>query len=76
MNFKFSNFGIQSKNLKYVNKFIDVLRRKRFSFVEIHNRPSYILHIEKSLPNEKYLLVIHNNPQTLRGAVTPNKENI
>ncbi len=71
VNLKFSNFGIQSKNLKYVNKFIDVLRRKRFSFVEIHNRPSYILHIEKSLPNEKYLLVIHNNPQTLRGAVTP-----
>ena len=48
VNLKFSNFGIQSKNLKYVNKFIDVLRRKRFSFVEIHNRPSYILHIEKS----------------------------
>ena len=71
VNLKFSNFGVQSKNLKYVNKFIDVLNRKKFSLIEIHNRPSYILHIEKNLPNQKYILVIHNNPQTLRGAVTP-----
>ena len=70
VNLKFSNFGVQSKNLKYVNKFIDVLNRKKFSLIEIHNRPSYILHIEKNLPNQKYILVIHNNPQTLRGAVT------
>ena len=71
VNLKFSNFGIQSKNLQYVNKFIDVLRRKKISLIEIHNRPSYILHIEKYLSNNKYILVIHNNPQTLRGAVTP-----
>ena len=71
VNLKFSNFGVQSKNLKYVNKFIDVLNRKKFSLIEVHNRPSYILHIEKYLPNQKYILVIHNNPQTLRGAVTP-----
>lgn len=71
VNLKFSNFGVQSKNLKYVNKFIDVLNKKKFSLIEIHNRPSYILHIEKNLPNQKYILVIHNNPQTLRGAVTP-----
>ena len=44
--------------------------KKKFSLIEIHNRPSYILHIEKNLPNQKYILVIHNNPQTLRGAVT------
>ena len=71
VNLKFSNFGVQSKNLKYVNKFIDVLNKKKFSLIEIHNRPSYILHIDKNLPNQKYILVIHNNPQTLRGAVTP-----
>ena len=54
VNLKFSNFGVQSKNLKYVNKFIDVLNRKKFSLIEIHNRPSYILHIEKNLPNQKF----------------------
>ena len=70
VNLKFSNFGLQSKNLQYVNKFIDVLRKKKFSLIEIHNRPSYILHIEKYLSNNKYILIIHNNPQTLRGAVT------
>ena len=70
VNLKFSNFGIQSKNLQYVNKFIDVLKKANFSLIEIHNRPSYILHIEKHTSNNKYILVIHNNPQTLRGAVT------
>ena len=30
VNLKFSNFGVQSKNLKYVNKFIDVLEKKNF----------------------------------------------
>ena len=30
VNLKFSNFGVQSKNLKYVNKFIDVLEKKKF----------------------------------------------
>ena len=73
VNLKFSNFGLQSKNLQYVNKFIDVLRKKKFSLIEIHNRPSYILHIEKYLSNNKYILIIHNNPQTLRGAVTTNE---
>ncbi len=67
---KFSNLAIQSKNLQYVDKFIDVLKKSKFSLIEIHNRPSYILHIEKNTLNNKYLLVIHNNPQTLRGTVT------
>ena len=40
VNLKFTNFGIQSKNLQYVNKFIDVLKKNRFSLIEIHNRPS------------------------------------
>ena len=70
VNLKFTKFGIQSKNLQYVNRFIDVLKNNKFSLIEIHNRPSYILHIEKYLPNNKYILVIHYNPQTLRGAVT------
>ena len=70
VNLKFTKFGIQSKNLQYVNRFIDVLKKNKFSLIEIHNRPSYILHIEKYTSNNKYILVIHNNPQTLRGAVT------
>ncbi len=70
VNLKFTKFGIQSKNLQYVNRFIDVLKNNKFSLIEIHNRPSYILHIEKYTSNNKYILVIHNNPQTLRGAVT------
>ena len=73
VNLKFTNFGIQSKNLQYVDKFINVLKSK-FSLIEIHNRPSYILHIEKYIPNNKYLLIIHNNPQTLRGAVTAKRK--
>jgi len=70
VNLKFTNLGIQSKNLQYVNRFIDVLKKNKFSLIEVHNRPSYILHIEKYISNNKYILIIHNNPQTLRGAVT------
>ena len=74
VNLKFTNLGIQSKNLQYVNRFIDVLKKNKFSLIEVHNRTSYILHIEKYISNNKYILVIHNNPQTLRGAVTIKKK--
>tara|TARA_B100002051_G_scaffold51125_1_gene46237 strand:- start:136 stop:420 length:285 start_codon:yes stop_codon:yes gene_type:complete len=30
INLKFSKFGIQSNNIQYVNKFIDVLKKKKF----------------------------------------------
>ena len=30
INLKFSKFGIQSNNLQYVNKFIEVLKKKKF----------------------------------------------
>ena len=59
VNLKFTNFGIQSKNLQYVDRFIDVLKKNNFSLIEVHNRPSYILHIEKHTSNNKYILVIH-----------------
>ena len=33
INLKFSKFGIQSNNIQYVNKFIDVLKKKNFIFM-------------------------------------------
>jgi len=38
---------IRKKWLLEFAKDIKVLRKKKFSIIEIHNRPSYILHIEK-----------------------------
>ena len=69
-NLFFSSFGIKSKNEKYVLKFVSILKKKNFSIIEIHNRPSYINIIDKVIRNKKYVLIIHNNPLTLRGAVT------
>ncbi len=69
-NLFFRAFGIKSKNEKYVQKFIEILKNKYFSIIEVHNRPSYINMIDKVIKNKKYVLIIHNNPLTLRGAVT------
>ncbi len=69
-NLSFSSFGLKSKNAKYVEKFISYLKKKSFSIIEVHNRPSYINIINKSVQNKKYVLIIHNNPLSLRGAVT------
>ena len=69
-NLSFGTFGLRSKNEKYVKKFINILKKKNFSLIEIHNRPSYINYIDKQIKNNKYILIIHNNPLTLRGAVT------
>ena len=67
VNLKFSNFGVQSKNIKYVNKFIDVLNRKKFSLIEIHNRPE-VFNLLKNNFNSKFVLYFHNDPLSMYGS--------
>ena len=38
--------------------------------IEIHNRPHFFLFLKKKLKNCKFILIFHNDPNTLRGSRT------
>ena len=46
-NINFNIYNFKSKNLAYIDKFIELIRNKKFNLIEIHNRPSYIHHLLK-----------------------------
>ena len=58
-----------SKNKYYIEQFNKFNNRFCYSIIEIHNRPSYINFINLK-NNTKIILIIHNNPQTLKGSRT------
>ena len=68
-NIKFDPSFITSNNRKYLNKFIEISKKKKIELIEIHNRPSYFKSIKKNL-NVKIILYFHNDPITLSGSKT------
>jgi len=38
--------------------------------IEIHNRPHFFLFLKKKIKNCKFILIFHNDPNTLRGCTT------
>ncbi len=48
-----------------------VLRPRRPRLVEVHNRPAVAWHLRHALPDARLGLVLHNDPQEMRGARTP-----
>ena len=60
------------KNHNYCNKIVNYLKKKKFDLIEIHNRPQIFTNI-KSKINSKYIIYFHNDPQGIRGSVTPNE---
>ena len=38
--------------------------------IEIHNRPHFFLYLKKKIKNCKFILIFHNDPNTLRGCRT------
>jgi glycosyltransferase involved in cell wall biosynthesis len=38
--------------------------------IEIHNRPHFFLFLKKKIKNYKFILIFHNDPNTLRGSGT------
>jgi UDP-glucose:(glucosyl)LPS alpha-1,2-glucosyltransferase len=46
------------------------LRRMRPSLIEVHNRPELALGLAHRFPDAPTMLVLHNDPQTMRGSVT------
>lgn len=47
------------------------LRRLRPDLAEVHNRPEVALRLSRLLPGTPVLLVLHNDPQGMRGARDP-----
>ena len=66
INYNF-DYYIGSKNKKYVQLFNNLIKKKKFDLVEIHNRPSYIKYLDKKL---KKIIIFHNDPLTLKGSIT------
>ena len=53
---------------RYAGAVLRALRRLRPALVEVHNRPSIALCVARRLPQSKVVLVLHNDPQSMRRA--------
>ncbi len=56
---------------RYANGVVRALRRLRPGLVEVHNRPAIALAVRRAMPDTPVLLVLHNDPQGMRGAADP-----
>ena len=63
---------LRSQTKLYVNKFINIEKKKNSSIIEIHNRPSYVKIIESNLSDKVFSLYFHNDPLSMEGSKTIN----
>lgn len=56
---------------RYANGVVRALRWLRPALVEVHNRPVIALAVRRASPDTPLLLVLHNDPQGMRGAADP-----
>ncbi|GAB6967761.1 hypothetical protein JCM25156A_17980 [Komagataeibacter kakiaceti JCM 25156] len=59
------------RGLRYAAAVARALRDIAPAVVEVHNRPDIAHYIARHHPGQKVLLVLHNDPQGMRGADTP-----
>ena len=74
-NLSYTNIDLKKKLFSsqtndYVKKYIDLENGNKSSIIEVHNRPSYIHLINKSLKNRILTLYFHNDPLTMEGSKT------
>ena len=74
-NIKYENINLSksllsSQTKNYVNKFIKLQKKYKFSIIEVHNRPSYIKQLVNESPNSIYSLFFHNDPLSMDGSKT------
>ena len=62
----------QSQNKDYVNKFIELEKKKNSNIIELHNRPIYLKYLVKELSKKNYILYFHNDPLSMSGSKTIN----
>ena len=53
----------------YLQNFIKKLP-KSIKVIEIHNRPHFYFFLKEKFPKYKFILIFHNDPNTLRGSKT------
>ena len=70
----FRNINLEKKvirkNISYTSKLYKEYLTKKFSIIEIHNRPESLLYLIKKGVKSKLLFVFHNNPKEMRGSST------
>ena len=59
-----------SQTKEYVNKFSRIQNKYNVSLIEVHNRPSYILQLNKIIPDKIFSLYFHNDPLSMNGSKT------
>ena len=69
-NINLFNNPLRSQTKTYVNKFIELQKKYKFSIIEIHNRPSYINLLKKKLSDKILALYFHNDPLSMDGSKT------
>ena len=53
----------------YLKNFIKNLPNS-IKVIEIHNRPHFFFYLKEKFPKNKFILIFHNDPNTLRGSKT------
>ncbi|MCE2565763.1 glycosyltransferase [Komagataeibacter sp. FNDCF1] len=59
------------RSLRYAAAVLRAVAGIAPAVVEVHNRPDTALYIARNRPGQRVLLVLHNDPQGMRGADTP-----
>ncbi len=59
-----------SQTKEYVNKFSKIQKKYDVSLIEVHNRPSYILQLQKIIPDKIFSLYFHNDPLSMDSSKT------
>ncbi len=72
-NIKIPNIKLLSKSNAYINKIVEYAFKENPSLIEIHNRPSYLLKINKKFSKTNFILIFHNDPLNLKGSMTINE---
>ena len=62
-----------SQTKEYVKKFSKIQNKYNVSLIEVHNRPSYILQLNKIIPDKIFSLYFHNDPLSMNGSKTINQ---
>jgi len=61
-------------NYNYIRDAGRILIQNKIKSVEIHNRPEYVLYLNKTIPNIKINLIFHNDPNNIRGSSSPREK--
>ncbi len=59
-----------SQTKEYVRKFSRIQKKYNISLIEVHNRPSYILQLNRIIPDKIFSLYFHNDPLSMDGSKT------